>query len=657
MLKRLLLAFVLCLPCAFLYGQGYTVSSPDGSIKLFVNTDKQLSYSVEKNNKVVLASSSIGMKLSDGRSLGTQPKVQKVSKQTINQSIQTPFYRKDQVQDHCNELKILFKGNYGVIFRAYNDGVAYRMVTSFKEDILVTDETVEFNFPKDYQAWVPYVKSRPNNKFQHAFQNTYRYEPIKSFEADKMAFLPLLVDLEDGLKACITESDLQDYPGLYLHNPQQSTGYTALFPPYPKTEQEVAPRQQRVISQSENYIASTKGNRAFPWRTIILSTEDRQLADNDMVYRLGEASRIPDLSWIKPGKSAWDWWSNWSLSGVDFKAGINNETYRYFIDFAADNGLEYIVIDEGWSKPSEGNIMKMIPEIDLRGLAAYAAQKKVGIFIWAVWNVLDDQLEEACKTYSEMGIKGFKIDFFDRDDQKTVNAVYRIASVCADHQLMLDLHGMYKPTGLNRTFPNIVNFEGVFGMEELKWSNPDMPGYDVTFPYIRMLAGTCDYTAGAMKNASKKNFAIVYNEPMSQGTRCHQLAIYVVFDSYFTMLSDSPSGYKKESEYTKLLASLPVVWNETRVLDGKVGEFIVTARRSGNDWFVGGLTNWDARTINVDLSFLTGEGYRAEIYQDGINANEVAVDYKKIDGRVVGSKDRLTINMASGGGFMVRLRK
>jgi alpha-glucosidase len=389
---------------------------------------------------------------------------------------------------------------------------------------------------------------------------------------------------------------------------------------------------------------------------VVISTNDTQLAENDMVYRLGAPSRVADISWIKPGKVAWDWWNNWGLKGVDFKAGINNETYKYYIDFASENGLEYVALDEGWSPPKGGDIMDIIPEIDLKMLIGYARSKNVDLILWAVWDVLGDKLEEACKYYSSIGIKGFKIDFMDRDDQKLVDFLYRCADMCAKYKLIINYHGMYKPTGLQRTYPNIVNMEGVYGLEELKWSTPDMPEYDVTFPYIRMLAGSVDYTQGAMRNADKRNFRSIYYEPMSQGTRCHQIAAYMVFDSPLTMLCDSPSNYRKEQECTDFIASIPTVFDITKVLAGKVDEYIVTLRQKDDKYYMGALTDWNARELQIDFSFLPDGNYKAIIFQDGMNANKIASDYKKIE-TTVNNKTKLDINLAEGGGWACILHR
>ncbi len=371
-----------------------------------------------------------------------------------------------------------------------------------------------------------------------------------------------------------------------------------------------------------------------------------------MVYRLASPPRIKDLSWIKPGKVAWDWWSDWNISHVDFRAGINTATYKYFIDFAAANHIEYILLDAGWSDSKD--LMKIEPAVNLQEIIDYGAQKNVGVWLWGGSLPMTKKMDQVLSTYSKMGIKGFKIDFMDRDDQKMVQFYYRVAGKAAEHKLMLDFHGAYKPTGLQRTYPNAMNFEGVRGMENAKWSNTDFPLYDVTIPFIRMIAGPMDYTPGAMTNANKNNFRAINSSPMSQGTRCHQLAMYIVFEAPFEMLSDNPTNYMKEQESTNFIAEVPTVFDETLALDGRVGEYVVLARRKADSWFLGAMGNWKERDISIDLSFLGADQYEAEVFKDGINADREASDYKREVLKLSG-KDRLSVHLSTGGGWVARI--
>ena len=619
------------------------------------------------------------MELHDGTVLGRNPKVTKIERKSVNQEIDASFYRKNKVKDQYNELKISFKGNFQVVFRAYNSGVAYRFVTKMKDSIIVKNEIAEFCFPYDYfKALIPYVNRKPaengdfSEQFCTSFENIYTDTLLREMEGNRLAFLPLLVrqsypavwesDLNrfDSLHrhfAVITEADLHDYPGMYLKHTEGNSmiGY---FAPLPKTwEQGGHNNLQYVVKERHNYIAKTAGTRAFPWRVIAIATEDKELANNDLVYLLSEPSKVADISWIKPGKVAWDWWNNWNIWGVDFKAGINNETYKYYIDFAADKGIEYVILDEGWAVNKQADLFQVVPEIDLPMLVKYAESKGVGIVLWAGYAAMDKEMERVCKHYSEMGVKGFKVDFMDRDDQIVVNFYERMAAMAAKYHLFIDFHGAYKPTGLSRTYPNVLNYEGVFGLEQCKWvdSKTDMVGYEVTIPFIRMLAGPMDFTQGAMRNAAKWCYSPSWNEPMSQGTRCRQLAEYVIFDAPFAMLCDAPTAYMQEPECTEFITKVPTVWDETRILDGRVGEYIVSAKRKGDTWYIGTITDWNARTIEINLKELGITSGTVTMFVDGPNAHRKGVDYQKKT-IPVPADGKLSVELAPGGGAAIIIR-
>ena len=470
---------------------------------------------------------------------------------------------------------------------------------------------------------------------------------------DTVAFAPVLVELTNNKKAVITEADLEEYPGMFLTNGKEGRGLSGDFAPYVLSElQNERNPVQALVTKRADYIAKTQGSRVFPWRIVIIRANDKDLLNNDMVYRVASPSRVPDASWVRPGKVAWDWWNDWNISHVDFRAGVNTETYKYYADFASANHIDYILLDEGWS--DDRDIMSIVHDINLKQIIDYAKQKNVGVWLWMGSYPLDQKMEEAFSTYSQMGVKGFKIDFMDRDDQNMVEFYYRIAKTAAAHHIMVDFHGAYKPTGLQRTYPNIVNVEGVHGMEQLKWNNPDMPKFDVSIPFIRMIAGPMDYTPGAMRNATRQSFRPVYSMPMSQGTRCHQLAMYIVYEAPFEMLSDNPTAYMRERESVDFIASVPTTFDETMALDGKVSEYAAVARKKGNNWYIGAMTNWNAREVIIDLSFLNAGNYEAEIFKDGINADREATDYKK-EKIQVSAKDKLTIHLSSGGGWAARI--
>lgn len=663
-MKNTLLILCICMVSCFTTkaaDKPLVLLSPDGQLKLEVQTaNGNLSYSVYRNDQCLLKESRIGMLLDDGTEWGTDVRIRSQKRKERSEKIVSPFYRTPSFQSVCNELDLSMKGGYGIIFRAYDEGVAYRFYSTLKKPLVIKDEVAEFNFDCDYTSYMAYSTSaKGKDPYAMAFQNLYVKAPLTGFDTDNVAFLPVTVDYANGVKLTITESDLEAYPGMFIKGDGKTTSLKGEFAPYPSRMDYHPWRHMTYVAERSDYIAKPEGARSFPWRILAVSDKDTQMPVNNLVYALASPNRIGDYSWVKGGKVAWDWWNDWGISGVDFKAGINMDTYKHYIDFASENKIEFVVLDEGWYNPKVGDMLTVIPELDLPELVRYANSKHVDIILWAVFNVLDEQLEDACRKYSEMGVKGFKVDFLDRDDQTAVEMVYRIAEATARHKLTLDLHGIYKPTGLNRTFPHIINFESLFGMEEMKWSTveKDMMQYDVTMPYIRMMVGPVDYTPGAMRNASKKDFKDIYYNPMSQGTRCHQLAAYIVHDSPITMLADNPTIYRKEQECTDFIVSLPNNGiDETRILQGTLGEYIVTARRVGSNWYIGGMTNWEPREVELDLSFLDGGNYTATIFEDGINAAKQASDYKK-ETRTVSSQTKLKLNLAPGGGFALSIRK
>lgn len=663
-MKNIFLTVCICLLgifCVNAAEKPLVLLSPDGILKVEIRTENGLlTYSVYRADQCLLKDSRLGMRLEEGTQWGTDTHIRSQKRKNISEKIVSPHYRLPSFQSVCNELDLKMKGDYGILFRAYNEGVAYRFYSVGKKPMIIQGELAEFNFDKDYTTYMAYsTAAKGKDPYAMAFQNLYVKAPLTSFDTENVAFLPVTVDYGNGVKLTITESDLEAYPGMFIKGDGRTTSLKGEFAPYPSRMDYHPWRHMSYVAERSEYIAKSTGTRSFPWRILAISEKDTHMPVNNMVYALASPNRIGDCSWVKGGKVAWDWWNDWGISGVDFKAGINMDMYKYYIDFASENNIEFIVLDEGWYDPKVGNMLTVIPDLDLPELVRYAKSKQVDIILWTVFNVLDEQLEAACKKYSEMGISGFKVDFLDRDDQTAVEMVYRIAETTAKYKLSLDLHGIYKPTGLNRTYPNIINFESVFGMEEMKWSTveKDMMQYDVIMPYIRMMAGPVDYTPGAMRNASKKDFKDIYYNPMSQGTRCHQLAAYVVHDSPLTMLADNPTIYRKEKECTDFIVSIPNTGvEETRILQGTMGEYIVSARRVEADWYIGGMTNWDSREVTLDLSFLGNGNYTATIFKDGVNAAKQATDYKK-EVKTVTSQTQLKLLMAPGGGFAISLKQ
>lgn len=634
--------------------QTYSLSSPDGKLKVDIQAGDALSFSLSDSGIPLLRDSKIGLNL-EGR--GEDYRVNRQLTGTKTETCDVPFYRNPHFSTRYNLLSLYLKSGLEVEFRVYDDGMAYRFATPKMKGktYIVEGEQAAYRFAGSTRAWLPY-STNPRKPQAMAFQATYSDTTLTAQPADNLAFLPATVAV-GGDKVTVMESDLESYPGMFVK--PDGDGLQGWWAARPKAFDYYPWRVQKYVTETEDYIARCTGSRTFPWRILAVSRDDREMPVNNLVCALASPNRIGDTSWIQPGLVCWDWWNDWGISGVDFEAGINMPTYKYYIDFAHKYGLPYIIMDEGWYAPRSGDMLTTIPDIQLPELVDYARERGVRIILWTVFNVLDKDLENICRHYAEMGIAGFKVDFLDRDDQEGVEMVYRIAEACARHHLLLDLHGIYKPTGIWRTFPNIVNFESVFGMEEAKWTaheGQDMPEYDVTFPFIRLQSGYTDFTPGGMRNATRKDFQPVYSNPMTMGTRCHQLAMYIVHDSPLTMLADNPTAYDREPDFTRFVASLPTTFDETSVLMGRVGEYIVTARRKGNVWYVGGQTDWESRDLELP-SFLPAGNYTATLYADGLNADKVATDYTVRHLDTFDPKSPFAVHLASGGGFLLKLEK
>jgi alpha-glucosidase len=626
-----------------------TVASPNRAIVVTVGTDGHLTWSLSVGGKQVVRPSRIAMILGDGRVLGAQPVVAGTSQRSVDQILR-PVVRvkRSEIRDRFNERRIDLAGDYSIVVRAYDDGVAYRFVTRLPGEITVKAEDATLCFPGDYTVYFPEETS-----FLSHQERLYKRLKLTEIVDGRFSSLPALVVVPGGPKLVITEADLLDYPGMDLTSGPEVHSVKGLFPAYPTKVELLRDRNERVVERAD-YIARTRGTREFPWRVLVVAQRDGDLLESDIVYRLASETALTDASWIRPGKVAWDWWNALNLFGVPFRAGVNTDTYKHYIDFAAEHGIEYVILDEGWYRL--GDLLAISPGMDMEALAAHARQKRVGLILWVVWKTLDLQMGAALDQFEKWGIKGIKVDFMQREDQWMVNYYERVAREAAKRHLLVDFHGAYKPTGLYRTYPNVLTSEGVMGLEQSKWSDGASPDNAVTFPFMRMLAGPVDYTPGAMINAARADFQPIFNRPMSQGTRCQQLAMYVVYESPLQMLADSPSNYRREPESLAFLAAVPTVWDETRVLSAAVGEHILVARRAGPDWFIGAMTNWEPRDLDVDLSFLGGGDYEADTYQDGPNADRVGVDFVR-EKRPVSARDHLRVHLAPGGGFVARVTR
>ncbi len=652
-MKRTYLLVTLLYVAISVWGQTYTVKSPDGNIEAGINTDKELSLKIRLHNKVLLDNSVIDLLSADGKGIYRRTKVTSNKLKTIRETIDAPFYRQKSFDNTCDELNLEMQNGFGIILRAYNDGVAYRFYTTIKGKTIIKNEVAGYKFGRNRKAWLSYT-TNDEKPMAMAFQNVYDNTSLDSAK-HKLAFLPATIDCGEA-KITLLESDIVSYPGMWVKT--NGDGLDASFAPYPKKMEYYPWRHMSHVTDTCDYIAVSKGARTYPWRIFAITEKDTDMPVNNLVYALARANRTGDTSWIKPGKVAWDWWNDWNLKGVDFKAGINYDTYKYYIDFAAAHKLQYIVLDEGWYDSQAGTMLKPIDDIRLPELISYAKNKGVGIVLWSVFNVMDENLETICKHYKDIGIAGFKVDFMDRNDQTAYEMVERLAKCTAKHKLILDLHGIYTPAGLNRTYPNVLNYESVFGMEESRWTtmkDHDMPMYDVTFPYIRLMSGQVDFTPGAMHNGTKDNWKAIYTKPISMGTRCHQAACYVVQDGPFAMLADSPTNYEVDETYTHFIADIPVVFSKTIIPQGEIGKYIVTAREENGNWYIAGQTNWDERDIKLTFNFLkAGTNYDATLLRDGINANHDAEDYK-LEKVKICKDSELNVHLASGGGFVLKL--
>src|SRR5688572_2499717 len=532
---------LVCFAAPAVAQQTYSLHSPDKKIEVRIRTGERFRYDVLFNGNLLMQDSALSIEINQTR-LGLQPKVQNQRERTVNQEIVPAVPQKSaRIHENYNELRLDMEGDYGIVFRAYNEGIAYRFETTLPQSqVRVLSEEVSLNFAGDYHVYYP----KEESFFSHN-EREFLYLPLKDVPPTSLASLPAVIVTSDGVKIAIGESDVEDYPGLWLRG-NSNNGLSAIFPPYPLKEELRKDRDFRITHIS-SIMAMTNGTRTYPWRIAGIAQKDADLVTNQLVYMLAKPSQVPDTSWIKPGKVAWDWYNANNIYGVDFKSGINTQTYKYYIDFASRYGIEYVILDEGWYKL--GDLLSVTPEINIEELVAYGKKKNVGIILWVVWKTLDDQFEAAFNQAEKWGVKGLKIDFMQRDDQLLINFYHKVCREAARRRMLVDFHGAIRPATMTRTWPNLVNVEGVRGLEQTKWSKYANPEHNVTLPFTRMLLGPMDYTPGAMVNAGREtNFAPVFERPMSLGTRVHQLAMYVIYEAPLQMLADSPSHYLREPE-------------------------------------------------------------------------------------------------------------
>jgi alpha-glucosidase len=653
-LSGLLLA-LLVLPAA---AETFRLRAPTQALEAAIRADDTLTLEVRYRGKSVVRTPALGLEIDGQLRVNSLPPLSGSTRRTVNETIRPVVAEKRAViPDRYNELRLSFGPKLAVTFRAYDDGVAYRFETAIDGEVIVRNESAGLRLAKDDSIWIALVNCRTEpgvDCFQSSYEENYQQLAADAVPDARLAYLPITVQTA-GAHVGFTESDLRDYPGLWLRRVPGEPALAGDFARYPLDEQVFGGEfRQSLVTRRADYLARTPGTRTFPWRVLMVSPDAAGLLGNDLVYRLASPLELQDVSWIRPGQSTEEWITSRLLYGVDFKSGLNTATYRYYIDFAAEYGIEYMMFDAGWSEA--GDNTRLNPEIDVPGLIAYANSKGVAVLLWNEANALSRNLEEALDRYAAWGARGIMVDFMDRDDQSMLRFQERLAREAAKRRLVVNLHGVAKPTGLQRAFPNLLTREAVLGHEYNMWSDRVTPDHALTVPFVRMLAGPMDWEGGAMLNGTQKSFRVVGEQPMSQGTRAQQLAQYVIYDSPLQYLAGTPSDYRSEPEFTRFLGGIPTTWDETRPLQGAIGDYVVVARRAGDTWYIAAMTDWTARKIELPLSFLSAGEYTATVVADGTNADRYAADYK-MGSHAVGPRSSLVIELAPGGGYVARLTR
>ena len=632
-----------------------SVISPDGKIKVEValkaNPQPYLPgerayYRVSYQGIEVLRDSPLGLDFVGARPLERDFEILGSKRESHEETWENAFDVKRQMPNHYNQLTISFRERqapnrqWDLIFRVFNEGVAFRYFLPQQpalSNFVLAAENTGFYFPPDSTGFALNM-----GKFNTPNEGEYWHISLSDIKPSSIINLPLLVHIAGGAWAGLLEADLTDYSGMYVGG---VAGFeNALL-------SKLSPTRERM---DQVVIGSTPKNT--PWRVLLVSARPGALIENNyVVLDLSAPCALRDTSWIQPGKAAWDWWSGSFARNVDFKPGMNTPTMKHYIDFAAAHHLEYMLVDAGWYPAQDYthalDILHHVPEVDIPDIVAYGKQKGVKVLLWLYWSALDKQMDEAMSLYEKWGVAGIKVDFMDHDDQEMVNFYERCVRKAAEHHLVVDLHGAYKPTGLRRTYPNLLTREGVMGMEYSKWSERVTPQHDVTIPFTRMLAGPMDFTPGAFNNAARGRFVARNLEPMSQGTRAHQLAMYVVYESPLVMLSDYPEAYD-HNPGMEFLDKVLTVWDDTKVLNGEPAEYVTIARRHGDAWYLGSMTNWDARDWKLPLDFLGQGTYEAQIFADGPDADTVGTSLT-VSKKRVSAGQTLDVHLAPGGGLAV----
>lgn len=629
--------------------ENYQLASPDGKLIAEIKTEPRFAVSVFKNQVFLFQLRGMNFELEDGKTLPENLKIRTSVRNSADETFSPVISEKSSLlRNRYNELLLEFKSGGTLAFRMFDEGLAYRISTSEKDSLTIFNEHFSVQFEEGDSA-----RFQASKSFVSSWETPYEHRKIEEIEEGRLLNLPVLVEKKSGPFVMFTESDLFAFPGLWA----VSTGSTSLettHSPYPrKLSFEGSIYSQGRVAETEDFVARVAGKRSFPWRIFAVADDEAALISNNMVYLLSSPNAIEDVTWIKPGVVMFDWWGKFNVYGVDFKAGVNTETAKYFIDFCAEKGFRYFLFDDGWC-PKE-NLLTPVPELDMEEVTSYARQKGVDVMLWVIWSTLQKQWDEAFDRFEKWGIKGIKMDFMNRDDQQMVEFYEAVAAKAAEKKMVVDFHGAYKPAGLRRKYPNVLTREALIEFEYNGWTDSDNPEHHNLLPYIRMFCGPMDYIPATMRNSNKHNFRPLSDYPMGQGTRAHAMALFVILNSPMTMLPDAPSDYYREKECTDFLARIPVEWDETKLLQGKISEYTLLARRNGEEWFIGAITNDDPRELDLPLDFIGDGKYRIEMIEDGVNAATRAIDYKMVE-KEVQKGNVLHLKLAPGGGWVAIIR-
>ncbi len=655
---KILIFNVLLLGFSPIYSKEFLLLSPDKNTKIVINIGDQISYSIFFKNQIVVSSFATSLKVENNQLLGKNSTIDTVIYQSVNENLFPILKEKRKIiPNFYNEIAITFKEKFSLIFRAYNDGIAYRFSTNIDKSLIINEENANFTIPSNALLYYPTIKKRDDaDKFHMSFEDNYKNAKIDTLQNGTLFYSPIMAKISDSLKIIFTESDIIDYPGMFLEKTESNT-LKGVFAPFPKTEKVVGGEgfRQSIVTERENFIAKTSGKRTFPWRIIAISPTDKSILENDIVYRLASETTIKNTSWIKPGQSTEEWITDLNLFGVDFKTGLNTATYKYYVDFAHKFGLEYVMLDAGWSDVND--LFKITKGMDVQEIIRYAKTKNIGIILWTQAETMQRQMNEALDLFKKWGVKIVMTDFIDRDDQKAINFMANFADEAAKRELMVMIHGAPKPAGFARTHPNALTREAVAGSEYNAWSSIIDPNHDMQLPFLRQFSGAMDYEPGILQNTTKKQSAKLGMEKVvAQGTLMHQMAMFLIYESPLQLFSGNISDALRHPELMTFFGKLPTVWDETKVLDAKFPNYILEARRNAKEWFIGAINDWTEKDFEINLDFLEKGQYQTTICADGINANRNAQDYK-ITKKLVKKGDKLKIHLASGGGYLASFKK